>query len=592
MSVRASLDLEWTSAAVAACERLMHPSVTGAQERARQIRLVGVLSAAPFLIAATGSMLLFPVFGVAWTLAAASAAFGFFWMLAAIVLGTGKRKLVEIAGLTAGGAAIASLIAVAGGPSSPLTVLSAALVLEAFFVARTRTAVMSGIAFAACTVAIGAALAMPGTGSLPVAVHWIAPLLYAATLAARLPFASRAVADEAVEPGEGFLEERMDALVLHLMKSGDVTQASHQASELLKVRPDILLGTGFFDRIHVGDRVAYLCALSDMGKGAGLRKVSLRLRMPVEDGATGLAGYRQFGVELVSGADTGTVIAIIRDEREKAELEERIANTRQTMREAEVESKRVMAAVSHELRTPLNAILGFSDTLLTEIFGTFNDERQREYVKLIHEAGGHLLSVVNAMLDVSKVESGTYVLYPEAFRFAEAVEASLALTAQQARERFISVKVDIADDVGVVFCDKRAVQQVLINLVSNAVKFTPDQGEVTIHAKRVDDRIDFSVSDTGIGMCEQDLERVGEPFVQVRSEANRHLEGTGLGLALVKGLVALQGGGLTIDSAPGEGTRVSVSLPVTGSGKKDETNRTDGPEGENEWRNENFRKTA
>src|SRR5690606_30572090 len=223
---------------------------------------------------------------------------------------------------------------------------------------------------------------------------------------------------------------------------------------------------------------------------------------------------------------------------------------------------RFMAAVSHELRTPLNAILGFSDVLSHEMFGSFRDKRQLEYVRLIHDAGSHLLAVVNAILDVSKIESGTYEIRPEAFRFEDAVKLSLSMTAQQASDRDVSVTLDMPTDIGEVYCDRRAVQQVLINLLSNAVKFTPEGGAVTVTAERVGEKLQFHASDTGIGIASEDLKRIGKPFMQVQNDYTRQFDGTGLGLALVKGLVGLQGGGMTIESAPGAGTCVSITLPV------------------------------
>ncbi|MCR4265333.1 HAMP domain-containing sensor histidine kinase [Nitratireductor sp. ZSWI3] len=574
----------------------MHPSVTETGERLRQLRLVGVLFAAPFLVGSAAIQLLSGLLGLGGTLAVVSAGFGLFWMLAALVLTTGRRMVAEALGLVLAGTAIALLISVAGGAASPLTVLVGALAIETFFVARSRRAVLAGTLAAAAALVAGGVLAagssISAIASAPSAAQWIAPLLYGITLAVRVSRLWLREEASAPERSDDFIEEHMDALVLHLTRSGDVISASPQAARLLNVRSDILLGTGFFERLHVADRVTYLCALSAPSTEAHQRRVSVRLRMPLEDGGARAPGYRRFGIEFLAGRMADTVIAIVRDENDKAELEAQIVTARETARAARLESERLMAAVSHELRTPLNAILGFSDTLLTEIFGRFSDERQRDYVRLIHQAGGHLLSVVNATLEVSKVESGTYVLHPEAFSFAEAVEASLALTAAQAEERSIAIKAKIGDDVGVVFCDRRVVQQVLINLLSNAVKFTPSGGKIVIAAERAGDRIDFSVSDTGVGIAAEDLQRIGQPFMQIRNEATRHVEGTGLGLALVKGLVGLQGGGLTIDSAPGEGTRVSVSLPVTGSVKKGETSRATVPAIDEEWHDEDYRKTA
>jgi cell cycle sensor histidine kinase DivJ len=215
------------------------------------------------------------------------------------------------------------------------------------------------------------------------------------------------------------------------------------------------------------------------------------------------------------------------------------------------------------LRTPLNSIIGFSDMMLHGMAGGFADPRQREYVGLVRESGNHLLSVVNSILDMSRMEAGGYATNPEPFRFSEAVDMCQAMLTQQASAKKLDLRTDVAAEIGEIYADKRAVKQILINLVSNAIKFTPEGGTVSIGAKRVGSRVHFWVSDTGIGMGADDLARIGEPFVQIRSDLTRYCEGAGLGLSLVKGLVALHSGTMSIESEPGLGTKVTVSLPVS-----------------------------
>ncbi|TIN62035.1 MAG: HAMP domain-containing histidine kinase, partial [Mesorhizobium sp.] len=145
--------------------------------------------------------------------------------------------------------------------------------------------------------------------------------------------------------------------------------------------------------------------------------------------------------------------------------------------------------VSHELRTPLNAIIGFSDMLLHEMFGGFKDPRQKEYVGLVRDSGQHLLAVVTSILDVSRIESGVYATEPEPFRFAEAVDMCQSMMQLQAQAKNIDLRAQIAPDAGDINADQRAVQQMLINLVSNAIKFTPDGGDVVVGAKRIGSRL-------------------------------------------------------------------------------------------------------
>jgi cell cycle sensor histidine kinase DivJ len=202
--------------------------------------------------------------------------------------------------------------------------------------------------------------------------------------------------------------------------------------------------------------------------------------------------------------------------------------------------------------------------LLHEMFGPFHDPRQKEYVELVRDSGQHLLEVVTSILDVSRIEAGAYRTHPEPFRFVEAAQMCRSMMQLQADAKKIRLELRVAADAGEVNADRRAIQQILINLASNAIKFTPEGGEVALGARRVGSRLHFWVSDTGIGIAEEDLAIIGQPFVQVQNDYTRGFEGAGLGLSLVKGLVSLHDGTMSIDSAPGEGTTVSVSIPVDG----------------------------
>ena len=189
------------------------------------------------------------------------------------------------------------------------------------------------------------------------------------------------------------------------------------------------------------------------------------------------------------------------------------------------------------MRTPLNAIIGFSDILAREYFGTFSDERQREYVGLIHQSGHHLLSLVNTMLDMSKIEAGRYELFAESFKIAEAVSNCEAMLGLQASEKGVTLTHRVARGVDELTADRRAVQQILINLVGNAIKFTDSGGVVSTDVELRGQTLRLVVCDTGIGMPASQIERIGEAFLQGQNSLSRNYEGTGLGLSLVKGLV-------------------------------------------------------
>jgi cell cycle sensor histidine kinase DivJ len=285
-------------------------------------------------------------------------------------------------------------------------------------------------------------------------------------------------------------------------------------------------------------------------------------------------------------------IMILRDNAAIEALRSELASVREQASGSEIAKARFLAAVSHELRTPLNAIIGFSDMLAYEMVGTFSDPRQKEYACLIRDSGAHLLGVVNSILDVSKIESGAYPIQPEPFRFADAASACHAMLAMQAAAKSIEFQNCVTPAVGEICADRRAVQQVLINLLSNAVKFTPEGGSVRLDARRQGRMLVFEVSDTGIGIAEDDLARLCRPFVQVQNDYTRQFDGAGLGLSIAKGLVELHEGALSIQSAPGAGTVVRVSLPLEHQAVAPVRPEAAAQAGDREYGDAAFRKSA
>src|SRR3990167_3834350 len=217
--------------------------------------------------------------------------------------------------------------------------------------------------------------------------------------------------------------------------------------------------------------------------------------------------------------------------------------------------------MSHELRTPLNAIIGFSE-MLTNNELQLQEERKLEYAKLINESGHHLLSVVNGILDMSKMETGNFEITPEPFAPAPATVSCCDLLALKARDAGVEIKTRIAPGLPEIIGDRRAFNQILINLISNAIKFTPRGGRIKVSALCDGPKLTVSVEDTGVGIGEDDLPRLGEAFFQARASYDRKHDGSGLGLSIVKGLVRLHGGDIDIQSRLGEGTRVTVRLPI------------------------------
>ena len=218
-----------------------------------------------------------------------------------------------------------------------------------------------------------------------------------------------------------------------------------------------------------------------------------------------------------------------------------------------------LASMSHELRTPLNAVIGFSEVLLDRMFGEIN-ERQEEYLRDILSSGRHLLALINDILDLSKVEAGQMVLEPSTFEVGSALEWASALHRERAAAHAITVTSEVAEDVGTIEADERQFRQVVLNLVANAVKFTPDGGSVSINAWREGTELNVTVTDTGIGVAPEDQERIFETFQQGRRGAPKE-EGTGLGLTLCRRIVELFGGRMWLESTPGIGSTFGFSVP-------------------------------
>ena len=218
--------------------------------------------------------------------------------------------------------------------------------------------------------------------------------------------------------------------------------------------------------------------------------------------------------------------------------------------------------MSHELRTPLNAVIGFSEIMTQELFGPLGDPRYRDYAADILSSGRHLLSLVNDLLDHTRVEAGRIDLSEAEIDIAGQCMAAVRMMNERATAGDISLGIDIPDDLPLLVADERVLRQILLNLLSNAIKFTPPGGRVVLAARvEQDRRLAIAVSDTGIGMKKEDIPRAFEPFVQLHHHLRKSYGGAGLGLPLVQALMRLHGGSVTIDSREGEGTQVTIRFP-------------------------------
>ena len=219
-----------------------------------------------------------------------------------------------------------------------------------------------------------------------------------------------------------------------------------------------------------------------------------------------------------------------------------------------------LAVVSHEVRTPLNAVIGFSEMLRDGYAGPV-DAKQREYLEDILVSARHLLRLMGDMLDMSAIEAGRIAVRPALLPLRGEIEASAALVKARAKAADLGLVIEVAADAPPLWGDRTRFRQIMLNLLSNAIKFTPPGGTVTVHAEGREDEIVVAVSDTGIGMCEQDIPRALEPFRQIDNAMSRQYEGVGLGLPLAKNLTELQGGRLEMKSTLGRGTTVTLHFP-------------------------------
>ncbi len=355
-------------------------------------------------------------------------------------------------------------------------------------------------------------------------------------------------------------------------RDGAVLFASPAGETLFGGRIAQLQGHGLFDRVHVADRPAYLTALGDAAVFGETRSVEFRVRRDGID-ANGAPAVDFVWIEmrcrpldrtLVDADPHGNreVVAVSRDITPRKQQQQALEEARAEAERANVAKGRFLATMSHELRTPLNAVIGFSDMLKKEELLRLDATRRHEYATLINDSGNHLLAVVNGILDMSKIETGNFEITPEPFKPSQAVTGCCDILALRARDAGVTLEKFVSDGLPEIVADKRSLNQILLNLISNAIRFTERGGKVIVSARAEAATITFVVEDNGVGISEEDLARVGEPYFQAGSSYDRRQGGTGLGLSIVKGLVRLHGGEISIRSRVGEGTRIVVSLPL------------------------------
>lgn len=412
--------------------------------------------------------------------------------------------------------------------------------------------------------ALGATLAVL-TGLIAVALHGppeaspgmaaVAALLTAgaAALALRLSAARQARRLVAVEGAVARIETVLagqPGLTLVLDAAGAALAAYGAAPAALPVDP--LFDEGLIAAVHPPDRPAVRAALAKARAG-GEAQVRFAPRLALD---------RRI-LLVLRRLDQGEPPRLIALALDATLAHAREAGLEAARAEAEAQNagkSRFLANMSHELRTPLNAVIGFSDIMRQRLFGPIPD-RYADYARSIHEAGGHLLALINDVLDVSRIEAARYDLTIERFDVREMVSEALALVRVQADDKGVDLAAVLPPEPLTVAADRRALKQIALNLLSNAVKFTPAGGTVTVSAEALGPDLELTVADTGVGVAPEDLARLGRPFEQAGG-AEQRAQGTGLGLSLVRALAELHHGAMSIDSTLGEGTAVTVRLPI------------------------------
>jgi cell cycle sensor histidine kinase DivJ len=404
---------------------------------------------------------------------------------------------------------------------------------------------------------------------------------YAAAMAMTMVMAAQLVqkrSENAVLPGDELyrlLVDNVSDMITRHDEKGRVLFASLGAKQLLGEPTQKVLGDGLFERVHVADRPAYLTALSQCLANNAPTAVELRVRH-----AGGIETARYVWAEMHcrpmrgahgAGLKRLSIVAVTRDISDRKNQEAELVRTRDEADSANRIKTQFLANMSHELRTPLNSIMGFSEILNRELFGSLGEGRYRDYAHLIHESGEHLLNVVNDILDISKIETGKFKIVKEPVDLASLVESCCDVMRHTAEQKQLTLMVEVAPVLPALAADRRACKQMLLNVISNAIKFTNPGGSVRVSARALNGTVEIAVTDNGVGIAAAELPKLGNPFVQASNSRDASCEGAGLGLSVVKGLAKLHGGKLELRSTLGKGTTATITLPLTGRSESVET---------------------
>ena len=563
-------------------ETLVHPSAhSDALTAARHRAFI-----APRLLGSVVALASFPVYLIVRGAPGAIELVVFAWLVVPILLAyflsrTGRYESAHVLSSLALTGLVMAVAVATGGISSFAAIWLVVVPLEAALSASRRVvAIASTFALGAAglLLLLGFLDLLPETSPSGQAALAALGVVSAALYAAGLALGAEALARTsfwlfyAKEDRYRLLARNMTDVIARYGRDGGVLFVSPAAEPLFGCSIADLRGHGLFDRVHVADRPAYLTALGDAAALGESRSLEFRARSDGVD-ANGRPTRQFIWIEMrcrpleeaaaePAGCGRREVVAVLRDVTERKRQEKALEDAHAEAERANAAKSRFLATMSHELRTPLNAIIGFSEMLMQESELMLDAGRRKDYAGLINESGHHLLAVINGILDMSKLDTGNFEITPEPFAPAQVVGCCCNLLALRAQDAGVHIARVVPDDLPEMLADKRALNQILLNLLSNAIRFTDRGGKVTISARAEAATILFAVEDNGVGISEDDLLRIGEPYFQARATYDRRHSGTGLGLSIVKGLVRLHGGEMSVRSKLGEGTRVTVRLPL------------------------------
>lgn len=563
-------------------DALLHPSARyDALTRARHRTFM-----APRLLGSLAALAAFPVYLAVRGAPTALEVTAFAWLVVPILLSyflsrTGRYESAHMLSSIALGGLVMMIAIPTGGVGSFAAVWLVVIPLEAALSASRRVVAFASMLAAACLLALIAMSYLdvlpPDAGAAAHGVFMAFGIASAMIYAAGVAFGSEALMRTSVsllnveEDRYRLLARHMCDVISRHRRNGAVQFISPAAESLLGVPVSELRGHGLFDRVHVADRPAYLTTLAAAALGKGAQSVEFRLRRDAASDTQFEAHVsgnfiwvemRCQPLETSSPAEP-EVVAVMRDVTDRKQQEHALDLACTAAERADAAKTRFLATMSHELRTPLNAIIGFSEMIVQEATLPLDATRRKEYAQLINDSGQHLLSVVNSILDMSKMESGSFEILPEPFAPREVLLSGSNLLALKARDNGIELVTRVPENLPQMVGDPRAFRQIILNLVSNAIKFTERGGRVTISARVEGARMVLRVVDNGVGIAQEDLKRIGDPFFQAGKTYQRRHEGTGLGLSIVKSLVALHRGEIDVQSKVEEGTTVTVMLPLT-----------------------------